>query len=178
MQQQVLNFWFTEISPEMWFKKDDDFDRQILTRFGQVWRAASQGELAPWRQTAEGRLAEILVLDQFSRNLFRNSPRSFSCDGMALVLAQEAVNGGLCENLPDEQRAFLLLPFMHAESVLIHQQAVRLFSALSHGDWLEYELRHKAIIDRFGRYPHRNILLNRESTAEELRFLQQPGSGF
>lgn len=178
MHRQVLDFWFDEIEPAMWFKKDDEFDRLLHTRFGQVWQAAAAGELAHWRKTIEGRLAEVIVLDQFSRNLFRNTPRSFACDGMALVLAQEAIATGLCENLTVEQRGFLYLPFMHSESALIHQQALELFRELNNGDQLEFELRHKAIIDRFGRYPHRNEILGRESTLEEQEFLQQPGSGF
>lgn len=178
MHQQIVDFWFKEIDPAMWFKKDDDFDRLLHTRFGQVWQAAAKGELAAWRRTVSGRLAEIIVLDQFSRNLFRNTPRSFSCDGMALVLAQEAVATGEDVNLTVEQRGFLYLPFMHSESAVIHQQAVALFRELNNGDQLEYELRHKAIIDRFGRYPHRNQILGRESTPEELAFLQQPGSSF
>ncbi|MFI8415613.1 DUF924 family protein [Serratia sp. NPDC078593] len=178
MHQQVLDFWFEEIDPEMWFKKDDDFDRQLHTRFGELWQSAAWGELAHWRITIAGRLAEIIVLDQFSRNLFRGTPRSFSCDGMALVLAQEAVRSGESGQLSPEQRGFLYLPFMHSESAVIHQQAVELYQALNNGDQLDYELRHKAIIDRFGRYPHRNAILGRTSTAEEEAFLQQPGSGF
>ncbi len=150
----------------------------LHTRFGQLWQAAFQGELAHWRATIKGRLAEIIVLDQFSRNLFRNTPRSFACDGMALVLAQEAIATGLCETLTVEQRGFLYLPFMHSESALIHQQALELFRQLNNGDQLEFEIRHKAIINCFGRYPHRNEILGRESTLEEQEFLQQPGSGF
>lgn len=176
--KQVLDFWFEEIDPRMWFKKDDEFDRLLHQRFGQLWHAAAQGELAHWRETITGRLAEIIVLDQFSRNLFRNTPRSFSCDGMALVLAQEAISSGLDTTLPDVQRGFLYLPFMHSESALIHQQALLLFRQLNNANQLEYEIRHKAIIDRFGRYPHRNAILGRESTPEELEFLRQPGSGF
>jgi uncharacterized protein (DUF924 family) len=178
MHQHVLDFWFEEIDPVMWFKKDDEFDSLLHTRFGQLWQAAAQGELAHWRETIQGRLAEIIVLDQFSRNLFRNTSRSFSCDGMALVLAQEAIATGLCENLTVEQRGFLYLPFMHSESALIHQQALVLFRQLNNGDQLEFEIRHKAIIDRFGRYPHRNEILGRKSSLEEQEFLQQPGSGF
>ncbi|MFZ1873067.1 MAG: DUF924 family protein [Chania sp.] len=178
MHRQILDFWFTEIDPVMWFNKDDDFDRLLHNRFGQVWQAAAQGELAHWRATIEGRLAEIIVLDQFSRNLFRDTPRAFSCDGMALVLAQEAIASGLCQQLSIEQRGFLYLPFMHSESAQIHQQALVLYSELNHRDQLEYELRHKAIIERFGRYPHRNAILGRESTPEEREFLLQPGSGF
>ncbi len=149
MHQHVLDFWFEEIDPVMWFKKDDEFDCVLHTRFGQLWQAAFQGELAHWRATIKGRLAEIIVLDQFSRNLFRNTPRSFACDGMALVLAQEAIATGLCETLTVEQRGFLYLPFMHSESALIHQQALELFRQLNNGDQLEFEIRHKAIIDCF-----------------------------
>ncbi|WP_148873945.1 DUF924 family protein [Serratia marcescens] len=178
MHKQVIDFWFDEIEPVMWFKKDDDFDRLLHRRFGEIWRAAATGELAHWRDTVEGRLAEVIVLDQFSRNLFRGTPQSFACDGMALILAQEAIRSGECERLSREQRGFLYLPFMHSESPLIHQQALVLYTELNNGDQLEFELRHKAIIDRFGRYPHRNAILGRISTPEEEAFLQQPGSGF
>ncbi|RYM75123.1 DUF924 family protein [Serratia liquefaciens] len=178
MHRQVLDFWFDEIEPAMWFKKDDEFDRLLHTRFGQVWQAAAAGELAHWRKTIEGRLAEVIVLDQFSRNLFRGTPGSFASDCMALVLAQEAVRSGQCEQLSREQRGFLYLPFMHSESALIHQQALELYTELDNGDQLEFELQHKAIIDRFGRYPHRNAILGRVSTPEEEAFLLLPGSGF
>ncbi|MNG78944.1 DUF924 family protein [Serratia quinivorans] len=178
MHRQVLDFWFDEIEPALWFKKDDEFDRLLHTRFGQIWHAAAAGELAHWRETIEGRLAEVIVLDQFSRNLFRGTPRSFASDCMALVLAQEAIRSGQCEQLSKEQRGFLYLPFMHSESALIHQQALALYTELDNGDQLEFELRHKAIIDRFGRYPHRNAILGRVSTAEEEAFLLLPGSGF
>ncbi|CAI1214942.1 DUF924 family protein [Serratia quinivorans] len=178
MHRQVLDFWFDEIEPALWFKKDDEFDRLLHTRFGQIWQAAAAGELAHWRETIEGRLAEVIVLDQFSRNLFRGTPRSFASDCMALVLAQEAIRSGQCEQLSKEQRGFLYLPFMHSESALIHQQALALYTELDNGDQLEFELRHKAIIDRFGRYPHRNAILGRVSTAEEEEFLLLPGSGF
>ncbi|CAI0764770.1 Uncharacterized protein conserved in bacteria [Serratia entomophila] len=178
MHDRILDFWFEEIEPVMWFKKDEDFDRLLHTRFGHIWQAAAAGELAGWRATVEGRLAEVIVLDQFSRNLFRGTPRSFSCDGMALILAQEAIRSGECERLSREQRGFLYLPFMHSESALIHRQALQLYTELDNGDQLEFELRHKAIIDRFGRYPHRNAILGRVSTPEEEEFLRQPGSGF
>ncbi|QGH59779.1 DUF924 family protein [Serratia proteamaculans] len=178
MHRQVLDFWFDEIEPALWFKKDDEFDRLLHTRFGQIWQAAAAGELAHWRETIEGRLAEVIVLDQFSRNLFRGTPSSFASDCMALVLAQEAIRSGQCEQLSKEQRGFLYLPFMHSESALIHQQALALYTELDNGDQLEFELRHKAIIDRFGRYPHRNAILGRVSTAEEEAFLLLPGSGF
>ncbi|MFN2994081.1 DUF924 family protein [Serratia plymuthica] len=178
MHKQVIDFWFEEIDPVMWFKKDDDFDSRLQVRFGELWHAAAAGELAHWRETIEGRLAEVIVLDQFSRNLFRGTPRAFSSDCMALVLAQEAIRSGQCEQLSREQRGFLYLPFMHSESAVIHQQALALYTELNNGDQLEFELRHKAIIDRFGRYPHRNAILGRISTPEEEAFLLLPGSGF
>ncbi|MFW5393345.1 DUF924 family protein [Yersinia sp. 2544 StPb PI] len=176
--QSILDFWFNEMDPALWFKKDEDFDALLRKRFGPVWQAASKGELAHWRFKIEGRLAEILILDQFSRNLFRDLPASFSCDGMALVLAQEAISSGQTKQLSDIQRGFLYLPFMHSESALIHKQALELFTELGNDNQLDYELRHKAIIDRFGRYPHRNHILGRVSSAEEQAFLLQPDSAF
>ncbi|MFL4555068.1 DUF924 family protein [Yersinia kristensenii] len=176
--QKILKFWFSEMDPALWFKKDEDFDTYLRQHFGAFWQAASKGELAHWRKNIEGRLAEILILDQFSRNLFRDLPTSFSCDGMALVLAQEAVSSGQTSQLSDTQRGFLYLPFMHSESALIHQQALKLYTELGDETQLDYELRHKAIIERFGRYPHRNHILGRVSSAEEQAFLLQPGSAF
>ena len=140
--------------------------------------AAAQGELFDWRNTLDGRLAEIIVLDQFSRNLYRNDARAFACDGMALVLAQEAITRERPENLPAERRAFLYLPLMHSESLLVHEEALRRFAEPGLEDNLRFEHLHQQIIARFGRYPHRNAALGRQSTAEELTFLQQPGSSF
>lgn len=174
----ILAFWFDEIEPKHWWARSDDFDRLIATRFGAVHGAATRGELHTWRSSPEGRLAEVIVLDQFSRNLHRNSPLAFAWDGMALVLAQEAVAAHADQALPAAQRAFLYMPYMHSESALIHGLAVSLFSQPGLEGNLDFELRHKAIIDRFGRYPHRNAALGRASTAEEAAFLQTPGSSF
>jgi uncharacterized protein (DUF924 family) len=176
--QQVLRFWFEDVPASQWWKVDPDFDEQLRQRFGALHQAASHGELQAWRADLPGRLAEIIVLDQFSRNLHRGTLRAFACDGMALVLSQEAmVLDEASEMLTPVQRAFLYMPFMHSESRAIHAQAERLFRERA-PDNLNAELRHKAIIDRFGRYPHRNAILGRLSTPEELDFLQQPGSGF
>ena len=131
-----------------------------------------------WRTTAEGRLAEIIVLDQFSRNVYRDTPRAFAQDVPALVLAQELVASGQDRSLSIAQRTFAYMPYMHSESALVHVQAVALFSQPGMEDNLNFELRHKAIIDRFGRYPHRNAVLGRPSTPEELAFLSEPGSSF
>lgn len=174
----LLHFWFTEIDRALWFRKDAAFDALLAERFGALHAQASAGELSGWRDTPHGRLAEIIVLDQFSRNLFRDSPRAFAQDGMALVLAQEAVRNGADAVLTAQERAFLYMPYMHSESADVHETAVELFTQLGIPNNLDFELRHKAIIDRFGRYPHRNAVLGRASTPEEIAFLQQPGSGF
>ena len=174
----ILAFWFEEISPPQWWARSEAFDRLIAQRFDAIHAAATRGELYNWRGSADGRLAEIIVLDQFSRNLYRDDPRAFASDGMALALAQTAVAAGADLELPIERRAFLYMPYMHSESPRIHAQAVELFSQPGLEGNLNFELRHKAIIDRFGRYPHRNAALGRSSTAEEIEFLQTPGSSF
>ena len=176
--QTVLGFWFTEIDSALWWKKDTAFDEQIRTRFGATHQQAIHGELAHWRTDAHGRLAEVIVLDQFSRNLYRNSGQAFAYDLTALVLAQECIRLGLHEQLSTVQKSFLYLPFMHSESLDIHEQAVQLYSIAGLEFNLKFELKHKVIIEHFGRYPHRNIVLGRSSTTEEVLFLQQADSSF
>ena len=176
--QEIIDFWFEEIEPKFWFKKDDTFDQTLMSRFGDLHSRAENSELFTWRGTAEGRLAEIIVLDQFSRNLYRGTPRAFASDPLALALAQEAISQGLDANLSTVQRTFLYMPYMHSESKAVHEIAITLFEKNGKQDNIDYEHRHKAIIDQFGRYPHRNSILDRESTQEELDFLQQPGSSF
>ena len=178
MYQEVLSFWFIETAPPMWWTTDSVFDATIARRFGAVHAAAVVGELAEWRQVPKGRLAEVIVLDQFSRNIFRGAARAFSSDPVALVLAQEAIAGAHDRGLTDLERSFLYMPFMHSESRAIHVQAERLFASLNLPESQESERGHKAIIDRFGRYPHRNAILGRVSTPEEIAFLEQPGSKF
>lgn len=173
----VLHFWFKEITPDQWWKVDPDFDGLIAERFGALHASAAQGECFSWRGTPQGRLAEVIVLDQFSRNLHRGKAGAFACDAMALALAQEAVAAAVDLALQVAERAFLYMPYMHSKSRLIHVEAERLFAERAPAN-LDFELRHKAIVDRFGRYPHRNPALGRESTAEELAFLQEPGSRF
>lgn len=176
--EDILQFWFDELVPKQWFIKDLALDVDIKARFGAVYQAASVGELFYWRKNIRGRLAEVIVLDQFSRNIFRDDARAFAADPVALVLAQEAVALGWDQQLEGAQRSFLYMPFMHSESASIHTVALDLFSQSGLENNLEFEKRHKAIIDRFGRYPHRNEILGRKSTAEEVEFLQQPGSSF
>lgn len=174
----VLNFWFNELTPQQWFAKSDALDETIKHRFGATLKAASQGELWQWRESAKGRLAEIIVLDQFSRNVYRDRPASFAQDAMALVLAQEAVALKVDANFNASEKAFLYMPYMHSESALIHQQAVQLFNQSGLETNYNFELKHKEIIDKYGRYPHRNAILGRESSPDELAFLKQPGSSF
>ena len=176
--QVIIDFWFDETEPAAWWRKDSVFDASIRQRFLSLHQAAARCELSPWRDQPQGRLAEIIVLDQFSRNLYRDDARAFACDPLALALAQETVRAGLDRQLYPVMRAFVYMPFMHSESALIHQQAVDLFDQAGMESNLEFEYKHKAIIDRFGRYPHRNQVLGRESTPDELEFLRQPGSAF
>lgn len=178
MHESILRFWFKEITPAQWWKVDAEFDRIVLNRFSALYGQAIQSELFLWRRSPTGRLAEIIILDQFSRNMFRGTKLAFAADPLALALAQEAIATGDDLKLSVEERVFVYMPYMHSESRLIHGVAERLFKENGPESNYEFELRHKAIIDRFGRYPHRNEILGRESTEEEVAFLAQPGSRF
>jgi len=178
MYQSVLEFWFKDITPAQWWKADPAFDALIASRFGDIHAQATQSELFAWRSTPHGRLAEVIVLDQFSRNIHRGTRRAFEADPLALALAQEAVAAKADEALTQDERTFLLMPYMHSESKQIHAVAEPLFKAKTAEGNYNFELRHKAIIDRFGRYPHRNEILGRTSTPDELVFLTEPGSSF
>lgn len=174
--KDIIKFWFEEIEEKQHWVKDNEFDRLIENRFGELLKSASLGELWNWRETALGRLAEVIVLDQFSRNIYRDKPQSFAQDPMALALSQEAIRCGANTELEKSHRLFLYMPFMHSESLKVHEEAVRIFTESDLN--LEFEIKHKKIIERFGRYPHRNKILGRTSTADELSFLEQPGSSF
>mgnify|MGYP003624128767 CR=1 FL=1 len=170
MYQDVLDFWFNDIEPKQWFQKDTVFDNKIKEQFGILHQQAIQGELSAWRDSPKGALAEIIVLDQFSRNIYRDQPESFAADPMALALAQVAIHNYFDKELSQSERSFLYMPFMHSESAVIHEEAVNLFRDLGIVNNLDFELKHKKIVDRFGRYPHRNIILGRTSSPEELLF--------
>ena len=176
--QEILHFWFQELTAKQHFVKDPALDAAIGARFGAAVQAAARGELFGWRTTAQGRLAEILVLDQFSRNIYRDTPGAFAQDAIALVLAQELVASGQDQSLTVGERGFAYMPYMHSESPQVHQESLRLFATPGLEGQLLYAQQHKAIIDRFGRYPHRNAILGRPSSAEEIAFLGQPGSSF
>ena len=176
--QDILAFWFDELGDQQRFAKDTVLDAMMRARFGEILQAASRGELFKWRTTPQGRLAEIIVLDQFSRNIHRDTASAFAQDAQALTLAQELVASGQDYMLDVSRRSFVYMPYMHSESTLIHAQAVALFSQTGMERTLAYEQRHKAIIDKFRRFPHRNAILGRASTDEELVFLSHPGSSF
>lgn len=178
MVEDVLQFWFEVTAPAQWWRADPAFDALVTERFGDLHERACRGELFGWRAQATGRLAEVIVLDQFSRNIHRGTARAFAADPMALALAQEAVARGDDRTLSPVQRSFLYLPYMHSESRLIQAQSEALYAALGMENNLDFARRHRAVIERFGRYPHRNAVLGRESTAEERAYLAEPGAGF
>ena len=177
MLEKVLTFWLKEIDQEQWRIFAPSFDALLKRYFLGCLQQASAGELFAWREKSRGRLAEVIVLDQFSRNIHRGTPLAFAQDPMALVLSQEAVSAGAMSELNEEERSFLLMPYMHSESRAIHVRAEALFNQYAPSRY-EPELRHKAVVDRFGRYPHRNKILGRISTEEEIEFLKLPGSSF
>ncbi len=176
--ENVIYFWFNEIEPKQWWIKDPKFDQSVKTEYQSLHHGATRCELYHWRSAPLGRLAEIIILDQFSRNIYRNTPLSFVFDPLALALAQEAIRTKTHAALTPDQQSFLFMPFMHSESKIIHGIALALFTELGLKESLEAEKQHKRIIERFSRYPHRNDILGRESTEEEKRFLREPGSSF
>jgi uncharacterized protein (DUF924 family) len=178
MYNNVLQFWFEELNSQQWWDKDNALDKRIYDRFQGIHQQASRCELYQWRNSAKGRLAEIIVLDQFSRNMFRETPQSFAQDPLALALSQQAIAVGADKELNAIERSFIYMPFMHSESLLIHQQACLLYKANGIDNNYQFELKHLAIIEKFGRYPHRNTILNRQSSAKEIAFLSQPNSSF
>ncbi|MDO3387368.1 DUF924 family protein [Gilvimarinus sp. SDUM040013] len=174
----VIQFWFVELSSSDWFGKNPAVDQLIKQRFAGLHSALVQGEGQELACSGVNVLSQVIVLDQFSRNIYRDDGRAFAFDDQALALSRQAIEQGWDEALKDDQRAFLYMPFMHSERAEVHEQALALFGRLDNKNYLEFEYKHKAIIDRFGRYPHRNKLLNRVSTDEERAFLATPGSSF
>lgn len=186
----VLEFWFGAPGSaehgslrKCWFEKDPAFDAEIRRRFLSLVDEAAAGRLDDWADRPEGLLALIVLLDQFPRNLFRDAPRAFATDAQALALAQQALAQGVDAQLMPVARAFIYLPFEHSEDLAMQDRAVALFSALAqHGEafasYLDYAERHRDVIRRFGRFPHRNAILGRASTPEEIAFLARPGAGF
>ena len=175
---EIVAFWFETLKPEDWYRKNPAIDAEITARFGATYDALRTGVPPEWLAEPKDMLAAIIVLDQFPRNMFRDDPRAFATDGAALALAKRAISEGFELRLPPEQRAFIYLPFQHAETAEDQARSIALFTALGNPNNLDFAQRHQAIIARFGRFPHRNSVLGRASTAEELAFLQEPGSSF
>ncbi|EIL97684.1 hypothetical protein RHOFW104T7_03430 [Rhodanobacter thiooxydans] len=186
--QDVLDFWFAEANAARWFVVDDTFDAQIRERFGAAAQGAAEGRLDDWAHTPPGWLALLILLDQFPRNLYRNDPRAWAADAGAQRMALSGLARGDDRQLPAVQRVFAYLPLEHAEDLALQRRSVALFEALAaeaeaeqrplFDDYVDYARRHHQVIARFGRFPHRNAVLGRPSTPEELHYLAQPGAGF
>ena len=174
----VLAFWFAPGMAERWFKPDPAFDAEIAGRFGALVGPALAGELDAWGETPDGALALCLVLDQFPRNVWRGTARAFSCDARARQVATAALAAGHDREVPADRRLFFYLPFEHSEDLADQERCMSLMAALPDPELLDYARRHRNIVARFGRFPHRNAILGRASTAEEIEFLQEPGSSF
>jgi uncharacterized protein (DUF924 family) len=174
---EVLRFWFDALSPEAWWHKDDVLDAHIHQRFGALYEAvASQAPLFPG--DARTALATVIVLDQFPRNMFRGHARAYATDAQARALAKAAIAGGLASSLSKDERLFLYMPLQHSEDADDQRRSVELVSTLGDEELTHFALAHQRIIDRFGRFPHRNAILGRRSTPEEIEFLQSPASSF
>ena len=186
--EEVLEFWFgREDEPgfgefrEAWFRKDPEFDQMVRDRFQDLYEGAARGDLDAWKDEAHSCLALAILLDQFPRNMFRGDPRSYATDRKAQEIAEYAVDRALDRELPAFQRMFLYMPFMHSEDLEHQRRSVELFGVLGgedDGDSSHYAVQHMEIIERFGRFPHRNEVLGRQTTPEEAEFLTQPGSSF
>jgi uncharacterized protein (DUF924 family) len=176
--RDVIEFWFAEPNKGRWFEPSPEFDRAIEVRFRALYEDAAAGELAHWRDSADGCLALCLLLDQFPRNMFRGDARAFATDAMALEIAAHALARGFDQALPSERRSFLYLPFEHSEDLAHQNRCVALIGDLNDSKLFDYAVRHQRIIERFGRFPHRNRILGRATTAEEAAFLETLGSSF
>lgn len=175
----VLNFWFNDTIPSQWFTKDPAFDALLRQRFLELTNQAIAGELGPWSETPQSGLALVLVLDQFPRQLWRDSAKAFAGDPQALALSLRALELGWVKAEPNQaRRQFWLMPLMHSEELAVQEVSLPLFSQFVDARTADFAHRHRDVIAQFGRFPHRNGALGRESSASELAFLQTPGSGF
>ncbi|MEO1747087.1 MAG: DUF924 family protein [Pseudomonadota bacterium] len=173
--EAVLQFWLVETDEKMWWSASEAFDAQVRIRFAKTLKRAEKSELWTWRTTPRGRVAEIIVLDQFSRQLYRKSGRAFANDTLALALAQELVAQNLHTQLEHFEKHFALMPYMHTESLAVHDEAMKLYAEVGEKA-LDFEKRHRDVIKRFGRYPKRNEALGRLSTAAELEYIAATGN--
>lgn len=179
-RQDIIDFWFVETQPQQWFQKNPDFDALIKENFLETYQSARSGHLDDWKKDADGCLALCLLLDQFPRNMFRGDPQAFATDGQALLIAKYAISKGFDQIMEPIKRRFLYLPFEHSESMSDQKRSLELFHKMQADDPLGYQYarRHYDVIERFGRFPHRNSILNRESTPEEEAFNALPNTGF
>ena len=176
--EEVLKLWFDELSPDDWFEGEEAVDSHIRERFQGLHEALREQVPEIWRSSARGCLAAVIVLDQFPRNMYRGTSRAFAADGAARALAKEALMHGFDRELPMDERKFLYLLFEHSENPADQVRSIELFGSLENELDLYYARRHKEIIDRFGRFPHRNVVLGRISSPEEIEFIKEPGSSF
>ncbi len=176
--EDVLAFWFSDAAKKHWFEKSDAFDADCRSRFGAAVEAARAGALDDWGETSEGALALVILLDQVPRNIYRGTPASFASDEKALDVAKDAITEGFDTATPSDMRNFFYLPFMHSERLEDQDRGIELYATNDINDGLRWMKMHRDIIARFGRFPHRNVILGRSSTPQELEFLQQPGSSF
>ena len=176
--EEILQFWFEEITPKDWFVKNPEFDELLTLRFGELVEDAIGGRLHGWAKTKDGRLALILLLDQMTRNIYRDTPKAFSGDEMALAMSLRAVHDGFLEEGQSKENQFFLMPMMHCELIDIQEQSIPLFERYTIDEVAEFAKKHRDIVARFGHFPHRNAILGRPSTAEEIAFLEMPGSSF
>lgn len=177
--QDVLEFWFSDDVRSKWWVKDPVFDELVRSRLGEAHRAAFAGELDGWAKTAEGAFALVLLLDQVPRNIHRGSPDSFACDAKARAVTKAAIDAGYDAQLADDsRRAFLYMPLEHSEELADQELCLELTQRLEPAKWHDFAVKHHRIIARFGRFPHRNAVLGRDSSAEELAFLKEPNSSF
>jgi uncharacterized protein (DUF924 family) len=172
----ILSFWI-EAGPDKWFEQDDRFDQAIKSRFLPTYEAAANGKLAAWEDSREGALALVLLLDQFPRNMFRDDARAFATDALARTVADRALARGFDRSIDPALRPFFYLPFMHSEALIDQDRSVRLYEALGEADELRYATEHRDIVVRFGRFPHRNRALGRDTTLAEQGFLEADGFG-
>ena len=179
-QKDILNFWFKESQPQQWFQKNPEYDELIRSRFLEVYEIARQGALDEWKNDADGVLALCLLLDQFPRNMFRDTPQSFAADDQALLIAKYALSKGLDQVVSPQKRRFVYLPFEHSEKLIDQKKSLELFETLKLDDPLSYDyaLRHYKIIEKYGRFPHRNTILGRDNTPEEDEYFSNGGVGF
>ena len=175
---RILKFWFEDCTPEQWFKKDAAFDEKLEEEFGELVELAVSGKLQEWNSSSAGCLALILLLDQFTRNIYRDTPQAFAGDGKALALTRLCIERGYLADAKKDECTFILMPMMHSEDLAVQKASLPLFLEHSGEDNHDYAVKHHDIIERFGRFPHRNAILGRSSTEEELEFLSKPGSSF